>query len=117
MVPVSHGASRRMLRQIMLQPLFFRGAGGASARQLRAVAVDNDHVPCSQLVTVVSLFRIARGLAKVIKVRGSAAGMKLVISGRGPRTGFVPSPGRPIAVGELFGGAIRVGKISGDKDC
>src|SRR5581483_3352649 len=74
-------------------------------------------MPCSQIVAVVTLFRIACGLAKVIKVRGSSPGMRLVISGRRPCARLVPSPGWPVAVGKLFGGAIRIGKISGNKDC
>jgi hypothetical protein len=69
MVPVGKRAHVRVGGKVGLQPLLLIGSGGAtSSHHKRTVRVQDDHVPASQVVGVVSFVGIASRRTEVVEV-------------------------------------------------
>src|SRR5882762_551353 len=114
LMPVSQRALRRRRSQILLQPLSLRRAGIAPAH-LIAFAVDDNDVPRPKIVAVVALLRIARRLAKIARVPGCPIAVIFVIPNRRPGAILKSAPGRPIAIGELVVGTVRIREVTHGK--
>src|SRR5919106_2252602 len=69
-------------------------------------------MPPSQIVGVVALLRIARGLTEVIEVSGGLRREVFVVAHAGPGTGFVAAPGGFVALRKLGGSTGLVGVVA-----
>src|SRR6267154_2159623 len=112
LVPIGERTRGRMRGEIGAQPLFLRGAGVAAANVL-AFAIQNDDVPGSELVAVVTGLGVTCSGTKIIEVRGGTGGMKFVIARSRPRAGFYAAPSLVVTL-EIFLAAIRIGEVAGD---
>src|SRR5215210_2445011 len=65
-------------------------------------------MPCSQVIGIVTLRRIARCSAKVAKITGCTSGMVLVVAWYWAGSILMATPGWSIAVGKLGRSTIRV---------
>src|SRR5712664_2731627 len=90
-MPIRQGASHRMRRQIVLQPLHLR-LTRVAAPHVPALAVEHYNVPSSQLITVVTALRIAGRGPEVVKVRRSSRCVKFMITGRWARPRLHATP-------------------------
>src|SRR5690242_12183457 len=101
-----------MRGEIGAQPLFLRRARLAAA-DVFAFAIQNDNVPGSEFVAVVTGLGVARGGAKIIKVRRGAGRMKFVIARGGASAGLYAAPGL-VVTREIFLAAIGIGEVAGN---
>src|SRR5213596_3394060 len=77
------------------------------------VAVQGDDVPVAQVVAVVALGGIARRRAEVAEVAGGPGCVVLVVAGYRLGAGFVPAPGRVVAIGVVAARGVGVGVVPG----
>ncbi len=111
-MPISQRASHRMRRQVVLQPFHLLRSRVATSH-VPAFAVKHDHMPGSQLITVVATFRIAGRSPEIIKIRSSSHGMELMIARRWSRAGLHSTP-RSFVTLKILSASIRVCEIA---DC
>src|SRR5579863_985586 len=91
LVKICQRAGHVVLRQILPEPLPLRGRR-ITASNLTALAVQNNDVPRTQIVTVIALLRVASGGAEIARIcRGSIA-VVLMVSGRGARAILEAAP-------------------------
>lgn len=108
---VSKRAPGGVISEILPEPLRLLGSCIATA-DLRALAIQRDNVPLTQIVAVVLLVRIARRGAEVVDVTGRADAVVFMISRCRPRTVFKSSPGGAVAVSEVLIGSAGIGKVT-----
>src|SRR5687768_14953097 len=98
--------------EVLLEPPPLGRAGTAADLSLSTVAVEGDYVPGSQVVGVVALIGVSGRLPEAVEVASSPFGFVVVVSGGGPGAVLEQSPGRIVALVEVFGRPVRVGVVA-----
>src|ERR1700683_1410542 len=101
-----------MRLQIVAQTFLFDCIWVAASDFVEFIIEDQD-VPHSYLVAVVTFGWIASRRAEIIEVRSGTAGMELVVADGGARPPLLPAPGGIVAFRELLGGAAFVSIVTG----
>src|SRR4029077_9913074 len=78
---------------------------------LSTFAIEDNDMPASELVAVITFAGLARRHAKILEVVGGTCGMKFMIAGRRPRAAFHAAPCFVVA-GEVFWRAIGIGEVT-----
>ena len=78
-MPIRQGTQVGVRCQVRLQPLFLRRTGAATAH-LAAVRVQDDDVPCADIITIVPRRRIARRGAEVTEVPTGARHLVFMVA-------------------------------------
>ena len=74
-------------------------------------------MPISNIVAVISRIRLTRGRTKVVKVAGGSRSVIVVIADCRACSGFVPAPGRVVAIAELKVCAVGISIIAQGEHC
>jgi hypothetical protein len=111
LVPVREHALRARGCEVGLEPR------DLVASRLRVLfRIERDDVPVAEIEAVVAETGGPCGAAEVPEVPGRARSVVLVVSGRRARSGLVSSPGRSVALRELFRRAVLVGVVAERQD-
>src|SRR4051812_5405879 len=102
-----------MRREVGVEPR--RLPRRATRRRVYARAVEDDHVPRTEVVAVVRAVRVGCGRtelcelrAEIVEVARGVGRLVLVVADRRPRPGLEGAPGRVVAIREVGGRTARV---------
>src|SRR5690349_2035605 len=91
------------------------GRAGIAAAHVDAFAVEDDDVPGSQLIAVITGSGVASGSAKIVEIGSGGRGVELMIARGRARAGLHASPGLVVA-GEIFFAAVGIGQVTDGDD-
>ena len=88
----------------------------AAPAYLLADTIENDDMPLAEVIAVIALIRVARGLAEIIVVGTRVFRLVFMIADRWAGVLFLTAPGWPLALLKLLGRASPVGIVPKGKD-
>src|SRR2546429_7460131 len=118
MMAIGQNASVRMFRKIPLQPGFFRRASRAASQGLRAtIRIQCHNVPVTQVVAIVAFARWPRLCSPILEIARRHTICVLMIAEGRFRPVFEASPGRVVAILEVFRAPSFVSQVPCGKNC
>ncbi len=110
-VPVGDGALRRIRGEVGTQPLDLGGR-----RVDRDVAVEDHHMPGSQIIAVVALISGAGGHTEIVIVGPTSIGIVFMVPGRGESSCLQTAPRWSVAIAKIGVGAQRIRIVASGVD-
>lgn len=114
---IGKSAGIGMRGEVVLQPGFFGRPLPAAAQFPRpAIGIENDDVPCAEVIAVIPFSRVSGLLAPVTEVAGGGGTVVLMIARGRARARLEASPGRSITFLKFFVSAVLISQIACGED-